>query len=161
MNLRWAGSLALALAVMLGLTALAFILPAGAAAQPPGANPMGQLCANCDLQLVVSVPKAAKPDGDKQPLDLSVQLTDENGNPVVGAKVIARATDFETFVDAPLTDLGNGRYAVCAFGTFNGVGAGAVRIHVRADKPGYRQGASDGSNSVGRLCPVPGSGPAR
>jgi hypothetical protein len=146
---------------MLSLAALAFVLPASAAAQSPGAGTMDPPCAGGAPQLAVSAPKAAKPDGANQPLDLSIELTDGNGNPVLGAKVIARATDFGTFVDAPLTDLGQGRYAACAFGTFNGAGAGAVRIHVRAEKPGYTPGASDGSNSVGRLCPVPSSGATR
>ena len=74
---------------------------------------------------------------------------------------MARATDFETFVDAPLTDMGNGTYATCAFGYFNGSGEGAVSVHVRAEKPGYTAGANDGSNSVGRICSVSGPGPSR
>lgn len=108
-----------------------------------------------EAQLYVSTPVAAKPDGKKQPLDLYVDVRDEAGRPVEGAKVLARATDFETYVDALLVDVGNGRYMVCAFGYFNGKGPGAVSIHVRATKPGYTPGESDGQNKVGRLCILP------
>lgn len=114
-------------------------------------------CCGCEAQLHVSKPTAAKPDGDKQPLDLFVDLTDEIGKPIEGAKVWARATDFETFVDAPLTGVGNGRYMACSFGYFNGKGEGALAIHIRAEKTGYREGESDGvsTNTLGGLCTVP------
>jgi hypothetical protein len=148
-------------ALMLGLAALALVLPAAASAQSPDANTVCQPYDAGVPQLYVSKPEAAKPDGNKQPLDLSIKLTDGNGIPVVGAKVLARATDFETFVDATLTDMGNGSYATCAFGYFKGSGEGAVSIHVRAEKPGYTGGANDGSNTVGRLCPVSDTRPSR
>ena len=156
--------LAFPLALMLGLAALALVLPAAASAQTPetqDANTVCQPYEGAEPQLYVSEPKAAKPDGKKQPLDLSVELTDESGNPVVGAKVLARATDFETYVDAYLTDMGNGNYSTCAFGYFNGWGEGAVSVHVRAEKAGYTSGASDGSNTVGRLCPLSDTRPPR
>jgi hypothetical protein len=145
--------------VLIALMAV-LMLPAGASAQAPEASTICKLYGGVEPQLHVSTPKAAKPDGEKQPVDLSVKLTDESGNPITGAKVMARVTDFETFVDAPLTDMGNGQYGACAFGYFNGSGEGALRIHVRADKPGYTGGAGDGSNSVGRICAVSGSGPS-
>jgi hypothetical protein len=154
-------ALAVSLAVMLGLAALAFVPPTGASAQGPEATTISNLYGGKELQLNVSKPKAAKPDGQKQPLDLSVELTGDGGNPIVGAKVLARATDFQTFVDAPLTDMGNGRYSACAFGYFNGSGEGALRIHIRADKPGYTSGAGDGSSYVGRICSVSGLEPSK
>jgi hypothetical protein len=154
-------ALAFTAALFVGLAALALVLPAGASAHTSGANTTGKPYGGNEPQLYVSGPKAAKPDGYKQPLDLSVELTDENGNPIVGAKVRARATDFETFVDAYLTDMGNGRYSACAFGYFNGSGEGAVRIHVRAEKAGYTSGAGDGSNYVGRQCSASGAAPTK
>jgi hypothetical protein len=159
-----AQALPVILALMLGLTALALLPPAGASAQTlktQDAKIVGNQHEGGAPQLYVSEPKAAKPDGEKQPLDLSVELTDQSGNPIEGAKVMARATDFQTFVDAPLTDMGNGRYTACAFGYFNGSGEGALRIHIRAEKTGYRAGAGDGSNSVGRLCKVSGTESSR
>jgi hypothetical protein len=153
-------TLPVALALVLGLAALALALPAWVSAQTSDANTTGKQYEGSDPQLYVSEPKAAKPDGDKQPLDLSIELTDESGNPIEGAKVRARATDFENFVDAYLTDMGDGHYSACAFGYFNGSGEGAVRIHIRADKPGYVGGAGDGSNSVGSLCLLSGPLPS-
>ena len=133
-SLTWLAALPLVLALL------------GAKIEPEaGTNP----------QLHVSEPVAAKPDGKKQPLDLFVDVTDEAGNPVKGAKVLARVTDYETFVDAPLTEVGNGRYMACAFGYFNGKGKGATAIHVRAEAAGYTPGESDGTNDVGKLCTLP------
>ena len=153
-------ALTVALALVLGLAALALVMPARASAHMSEANTTGKLYAGGELQLYVSEPKAAKPDGEKQPLDLSVELIDESGNPIEGAKVLARATDFETHVDAYLTDMGNGLYAACAFGKFNGSGEGAVAIHVRAQKEGYTPGSNDGTNDVGRLCTRGGPKPS-
>ena len=153
--------LALPLALMLGLAALAFAPPAEASAQTPNASTRSMSCEGGEPQLYVSEPLAAKPDGDKQPLDLVIELTDDSDSPVVGAKVMARVTDFQTHVDAKLTDLGNGRYAACVFGYFNGSGSGALGIHVRAEKAGYMPGANDGTNFVGRLCTTPDPGLSR
>src|SRR5215213_1013371 len=81
--------LAFTLALMLGLAALALVVPAAASAQTQEtqyANTVCQPYEGGEPQLYVSKPEAAKPDGNKQPLDLSVALTDGNGNPVTGAK---------------------------------------------------------------------------
>src|SRR5215203_5372154 len=110
--------LLITLVTALTLLHLALVLPASASAQTPDANSISTLYEGCEPQLHISKLEAAKPDGEKQPLDLMVLLTDESGNHLEGAKVMARATDFDTFVDAPLTDLGNGLYASCAFGYF-------------------------------------------
>lgn len=95
---------------------------------------------------------AAKPDGEKQPLDIQVEVFDETGAPVAEALVYARVTDYQHFVDSPLKDMGNGKYGVCEFGTFTSKGAGALGIHVRASAPGLRPNENDATNEVGRLC---------
>jgi hypothetical protein len=116
---------------------------------------VGNLCGAGEPQMIVQSIQAAKLDGKRQPLTINVRIVDEMGQPVVGAKVLARATDFNTYRDGPLKDLGNGYYGSCAFGFFDTIGEGAISIHVRADLPGFRSGQSDARNSVGTLCNTP------
>jgi hypothetical protein len=109
-------------------------------------------------RLVPQKINAAKPDG-KTPLDISLVVTDQSGKPVTGAKVLVRATDFNHHVDVTLVDRGNGIYSACAIGMFDTKGAGAIRIHVSAQRPGYQSSEADADNVVGALCsnvlPVP------
>jgi hypothetical protein len=113
---------------------------------------VGNLCGEGEPQMFVQGIKAAKLDGKGQPLTIQVRIIDEMGRPVAGAKVLARATDFNTYFDGPLTDEGNGYYMSCALGKFDTTGAGAIALHVRTERPGFREGAIDARNIVGNLC---------
>ncbi|MEO8285186.1 MAG: hypothetical protein ABI670_01980 [Chloroflexota bacterium] len=112
----------------------------------------GNYCGAGEPQIRPPKVSAAKQDGDKKPLDIQVEVVDETGAPVQGAFVFARATDFVRFVDAPLQDVGHGKYLSCNFGQFNSKGAGAISIHVSVSARGYRPAENDGTNKVGRLC---------
>jgi hypothetical protein len=112
----------------------------------------GNLCGAGESSLIVSKPLAEKIDGDKQSIDIFVEVRDEAGKPVDGAKVLARASDGITYVDAPLRSVGGGGYLACNFGQFSGKGPGAVSIHVQAYAPNFLPGQSDGKDTVGRIC---------
>jgi hypothetical protein len=112
----------------------------------------GNYCGAGEPQIRPPRITAAKQDGDKKPLDIQVEVVDETGAPVPGAVVFTRATDFVRYVDAPLEDIGHGKYLSCNFGQFNSKGAGAISIHVRASAKGYRPAENDGTNKVGRIC---------
>jgi hypothetical protein len=114
-------------------------------------------------RLVAQKINAAKLDG-KGPLDVSLVVTDQSGKPVTGAKVLVRATDFRNHVDATLVDRGNGIYSACALGAFDTEGAGAIKVHVNVQRPGYQSTDADAGNVVGSLCtnvfpaPAPNAG---
>jgi hypothetical protein len=112
----------------------------------------GNLCGGGQSTLVVSKPIAEKLDGKNQPIDIYVEVRDEAGKPVDGAKVLARASDGITYVDAPLDSIGGGRYLACNLGRFSGSGAGAVSIHIQAYASNFRPGQNDGKDTVGRIC---------
>jgi hypothetical protein len=113
---------------------------------------VGNLCGAGEAQILVQQIQAAKPDGKGMPLSILVRIIDETGRPVLGAKVLARATDFHSYVDAPLIERGDGYYVSCAFAFFDTKGEGAISIHVRAESPGLRNGSGDTRNVVGSLC---------
>jgi len=113
----------------------------------------GNLCGDGAPQMIVTQISAAKPDGKGQALDIAIKLNDELGRAVVGANVMAEATDGTgAVVDVLLADRGNGLYTMCAAALFDTSGAGAIKIHARAYAPGFRAAEGYGSNTVGRIC---------
>lgn len=113
---------------------------------------VGNLCGAGEPQMFVQDIRVAKFDGKNQPLTIKLRLVDEMGRSVKGAKVLVRATDFNSYVEGPLQDDGDGYYSSCAFGYFDTTGEGAISVHVRADLPGFREAAIDSRNAVGTVC---------
>jgi hypothetical protein len=116
-----------------------------------GSKP-GNLCGAGEPQLHIASVRAAKADGKNQPLSVQVDLVDGAGNPVTGASVHVRATDYREHVDLYLPDAGGGRYFACNAGTFDTSGPGLIELMVYATAKGYRSDTAWTQNQVGYLC---------
>jgi hypothetical protein len=115
----------------------------------------GNNCGEGSPQLIASEPKAVKPDGPKMPLYVVVNVTDDGGHAIKGAKVLARATDYCDYAQDYLDDLGDGQYGKCGLGYFSTSGDGKIGVHVLVEKDGYRTTSNSSSNVVGSDCGSP------
>ena len=121
-------------------------------AQAKATSEHGNICGADEPQLHIASVRAAKPNGKNQPLSVQVDLVDDAGNPVTGASVHVRATDYREHVDMYLPEAGDGRYSACNIGTFDTSGPGLVELMVYATAKGYRADTAWTENQVGYLC---------
>src|SRR5512138_288666 len=85
-------------------------------------------CGAGQPQIRIASAKAQKLDGKGQPLSVLVQLVDDGGNSVTGARVrVSAAGNFDS-ADTYLAEIGGGRYLNCNVARFDTSGAGQIGV---------------------------------
>jgi len=107
-------------------------------------------------RLILSI-SPLKENGGSKSLDIRVRVTDDNGNVVSGATVVASASGSGGSSWGPGTLAEQlpstaGTYQVCKVGSFGGSGGGNVTVTVSATK-GSLSGSGTATEGVGVWCP--------
>jgi hypothetical protein len=102
--------------------------------------------------LIVVQVLGKKLNGDDQPLDIQVKVTDGQGTLMSGVTVTAWAVDSGgNSWSGNVPSLSTGIYRACTVGAFQGNSGGGTFIVVSATKAGYNSGSGWGTATQGRL----------
>ena len=103
-------------------------------------------------RLIITAYEVYKPDGNNQPLDVYVRVTNLTGTPVTGVQVIVRAvSSVGQDYTVTLADIGGGEYRICGWQRFSG-NAGDVTAYITASKPNYQSASVTTTNRSGVWC---------